>query len=177
MSFPFPQARKAPAQRLRRPLDRRALRDRQFPSACRDYGWRRRASFPSDAFASLEPPDAWLGELEAIASRITEINRAAAARPLEVGLDRDAVGFQVLAPSLDLRGVGAKTDVSRPHRAVWRHRQRIWRWRLRRSLGIEHQKDLVPAPIEQLPAWRLGEGLHPQNVAVKALCSVEVAGI
>ena len=47
--------------------------------------------------ASCEPPDARLGELQAVAGGIAEVDRAPAAGPLEVGLDGDALGSPAAA--------------------------------------------------------------------------------
>ena len=73
---------------------------------------------------SLEPPDLRLGELQAVAGRIAEIDRAPARRPLEVRLDRHAHLGQPAPPRLQLRRRGAEAHMPLALHAVRRHRQR-----------------------------------------------------
>ncbi len=56
-------------------------------------------------------PDARLGELQAVAGRVAEIDRAAAARPFEVGLDGDALGPAAARASRRSRRRGARKQM------------------------------------------------------------------
>src|SRR5215468_2139441 len=95
-----------------------------------------------DAARLAEPPDARLGEFQAVAGRIAEVDRAAAARPFEIGLDGNALGDEPRRPAVELGGGGAEAEVAGARRAVRGHRQRTGCWRNARGLRIEDQQHL-----------------------------------
>src|SRR5262247_2996717 len=131
---------------------------RRFPPPCRDCGWRPRAAYRATGGGSCELPNARLGELQAVPSRIAKVDRAPTAGPLEVGLDADALGRKRGTPGVDLARRGAKAEVPFAQHAVRRHRQGTGcGWQLG-CVGIEDQQDLVAAAVEQMPAWQLGKG-------------------
>ena len=86
------------------------LRRERCPPACGNVG----GVFRVGAFASGrgEVPEPGLGQLDGVAGRVADVDRAGAARPEEVGLDLDPGGDEAGAPAVELGGGGGEGDVA-----------------------------------------------------------------
>src|SRR5690625_1601695 len=101
-------------------------------------------------------PDAGLGDLDRVAGRVAEIDRAPALRPGEIGLYLDAFTHEVLAPACDLLGRAGKAEMPIALRPMWRHlHARIrFRWLSRGRWLEEQQHGLARAKEDMAPRHR-----------------------
>src|SRR5262249_18325440 len=144
------------------------------PRPSRDCGSPPRALCPARETSYLDPPDSGLRELEAIAGRVAEIDRAPAAWPFEIRLDRDALICEARLPALDLVCAGRKADMTFANRPMWRHRQRAGGRCNARRLRIEDQEHLALEAVEHVPALGLAERREPEHALVEGLDRTEV---
>src|SRR5690606_22454393 len=83
--------------------------------------WRDNPLFANaKAILLLNSPDARLGDLDRVAGRVAEVDRAPALGPFEVRLDRHAGRFQPAAPVLDGGPRSGEAEVPLALRAVRR---------------------------------------------------------
>src|SRR5690606_20759420 len=148
---------------------------RRAPSACRDCGWQEPASCAR--FFSSKIPDTGLRELDRVTGRVADVDRTATRRPLEVGLDLHALGFQFRTPALDLFGARGKAEMPRSPRTMCRDRQlRILIWH-RCGVGVEQQQNALTAAEEHMASFRLQNDLKAKHITVEPLRRIQVLHI
>jgi hypothetical protein len=127
--------------------------------------------------ARRQAPDARFGKLDAVARRIADIDRAPAARPLEIGLDGNAGRDQALAPHGDLARAGAKTRMSRPVAPVRGDGERgIAGWS-GSGVRVEHQQHTIAAAKEHVTARLAGYHRQAEHAVIEGARRIEVVGI
>src|SRR5262245_16177323 len=117
-----------------------------------------------------EAPDARREDLDEVPRRVAEVERPAAAWPIDLALDGDAVSRQAVAPPGEAAGGHAEGEVPRPGGAV--RRQAVVLQRGVRQEGEQH--GLGSDAKEDVPPGFVGELLQPEDLAIEAAGAVEV---
>src|SRR5690606_1047423 len=126
---------------------------------------------------SFSIPQFGFGDLQRIAGRIAEINRARAVGPVEIGLDGDAMLFQMFPPAVDLRAACGKTYMTRPCRAIGWHRQMAGQWRFQGFRRLEEQQYALPAAEKRIALAGLADRLQSYHPAIEVYRLGNVADI
>ena len=117
-------------------------------------------------------PDPRRGELDAVAGRIAQVERAAAARPALLVLDRHARGLEPRPPGIERRLRHGEADVARARRTVrWRHTL------AGRGPRVEEEEHRPLETQEEEHARPLALDLEAQEVDVEPSRGLEVVGI
>ena len=82
---------------------------------------------------SRRSPDARLGKFDAVAGGVADIDRAAALRPFEIGLDGEVDDAEFVGPHIEFGGIGGES--------------RHGRGRLRHAAGLAGAGLLAPTPV------------------------------
>src|SRR5581483_5225516 len=122
---------------------------------------------------SSDSPDSRRRQLDAVAGGIAEVDRAAAAGPLEIGLDLDPVVAQARLPRVEAALGDGEGNVRGTGRAVCRDGAR----RARRRARVEDEQHPVTAAKEHVAAVGLRLDLEPEHAPVEVRRRAEVGGI
>src|SRR4051794_472359 len=150
-----------------------ALAERWRPELSRTVWWL------SDGGASMcriisrrARPDVAVGDLEQVARRVLEVERAPAAAPLGVVRDLDPRGCDLLAPAVVVGALGAHAGVAGTRAAVVGDGAAA----LREAVAVEEQQHTgADAVRDAVGPGR--DGRQPQHVAVEALDRLALAAV
>src|SRR5690606_35605228 len=112
-----------------------------------------------------------------IAGWITEINRMRAVGPIELGLNGDAMLFQMFPPAVDLGAACGKTYMTRPRRAMRWHGQMIGQWRLQGFFRLEEKQYAFAAAEESVAVADFPNRLQPHRSLIELYRLGDIADI
>src|SRR5579859_5690037 len=139
----------------------------------RALGRDKHAGFAKSSACRAEPPDARRRQLEAVAGRIAEVDRPAAAGPFHIGFDLDACTAQALRPgSESVLVFDRKGHMSRTGGSVGRDGPTA------RGRGrIEDEQHPIATAEEHMPARHLRLELQLEHPSIEVLGGREVGAV